>query len=276
MRSNTEELVFKAIFWIVAGLTIAILAVIVIDVLGQGLRSISVEFFTQNPRGMGTEGGIFSTIVSTVYLIVLSLAIATPIGVGAAVFLAEYKQRGRFLQLIHFTTESLAGIPSIIFGVFGFSFFVLFLKMGWSILSGSLTLALMILPTLVRTAEEAIVAVPNTYREGSIALGASKWQTIVRMVIPAAMPGIVTGMILAVGRAVGESAAVILTAGSALGVPRTLLDPGRSMAVHLYVLAVEGLSMERAYATAAVLIIAIALVNFSVNLFTARQRAQVK
>lgn len=276
MKPRTEEKIFKALLWLLAALVIIILVAIIGNVLKNGLGLIDLEFLLESPRQMGKEGGIYSSVISTILLVILALLFSTPLGIGAAIFLTEYKRKGRLLQLIRFTTESLAGIPSIIFGVFGFAFFVIFLGMGWSILSGSLTLALMILPTLVRTAEEAINAVPDPFREGSLALGATRWQTITGVVIPSALPGIITGIILSIGRAVGESAAVILTAGSALGIPRSLLCPGRSMAVHLYVLAVEGISMEKAYATGSVLIIAIILVNFLANLFTTRQRARVR
>ena len=272
---KSEEIFFKACFWIIAFITVGILLVIIGDVLIKGLKFIDLEFLLENPRRMGKDGGIFSSIISTIYLISLSLLIATPIGVGASIFLVEYKKQGKFLKLIRFTTESLAGIPSIVYGIFGFGFFVIIMGMGWSILAGCLTLALMVLPIIIRTSEEAINAVPNPLREGSLALGASKWQTIVKVVIPYALPGIVTGVILSVGRAVGESAAVILTAGSALGIPKTIMDPGRSLAVHLYVLAVEGISMEKAYATGAFLILAVVLINVIANLLTARQRSRL-
>lgn len=275
MNPKLEEKMCKALLWLMASLMVFILFAIIGNILKNGLQFISLEFLLESPRRMGREGGIYSSIISTLYLILFSLLIATPIGVGSAIFLTEYKKKGKLLKLIRFTTESLAGIPSIIFGIFGFSFFVIFLKMGWSILSGGLTLALMILPTMVRTAEEAITAVPNPFREGSLALGATKWQTIVGVVIPSALPGIITGIILSIGRAVGESAALILTAGSALGIPASLFDPGRSMAVHLYILAVEGISMEKAYATGSVLVISIIIINLLANLFTARQRAKV-
>ncbi|RQD76835.1 MAG: phosphate ABC transporter permease PstA [Candidatus Syntrophonatronum acetioxidans] len=276
INPKMEEKVCKIFLWIMASLTLLILVAIIGNVLSRGLGFIDLEFLLETPRQMGREGGIIDSIISTFYLIIISLLIATPVGVGSAIFLTEYKKKGKLLRLIRFTTESLAGIPSIIFGIFGFAFFVIFCGMGWSILSGGLTLSLMILPTLVRTSEEAISSVPNSFREGSLAMGATRWQTISGVVIPSALPGIITGIILSTGRAVGESAAVILTAGSALGIPRTLFDPGRSMSVHLYVLAVEGISMEKAYATGAVLIMAIVLINLMANLFTARQRAKVR
>jgi phosphate transport system permease protein len=210
---------------------------------------------------MGRLGGIFPTIVGTLYLTVVALAIAAPFGVGAAIYLTEYAKRGRLTNVLRFGVESLAGVPSIIFGLFGFVAFVIFLGFGWSILSGGLTLALMILPTIIRTSEEAIKTVPRSYREGSLALGATQWQTIRKVVLPSALPGILTGLILGLGRAVGETAAVMLTAGSSLGMPVSIMDPVRTMSIHLYVLAVEGLSLEKAYATATVLIFVILLIN---------------
>lgn len=275
MSPKLEEKICKVFLWITAFLTVFILAAIIGNVLSHGLRLLSLDFLLESPRNMGREGGVFSSLIATFYLIALSLIITTPVGIGSAIFLTEYKKKGKFLKLIRFTTESLAGIPSIIFGIFGFAFFVIFLGMGWSILSGGLTLALMILPTMVRTAEESINSVPDSFREGSLALGATRWQTIVGVVVPSALPGIITGVILSIGRAVGESAAVILTAGSSLGVPKSLLDPGRSMSVHLYILAAEGISMENAYATGTVLIIAIVMINFAANYLTHHQRTKI-
>ncbi|MFO8059458.1 MAG: phosphate ABC transporter permease PstA [Bacillota bacterium] len=276
MHGRLEERFMKAVMWGAALLTATMVVLIIGNVLVNGLSHISTEFLLANPKNMGREGGIYSSIISTIYLVLVALALSTPLGVGAAIFLVEYKRRGRLLSLIRFTTECLAGIPSIIFGVFGFSFFVLFLGMGWSILSGALTLALMVLPIIVRTSEEALRAVPNAHREGSLALGATRAQTIFRVVLPTALPGILTGVVLSTGRAIGESAAVILTAGSALGVPSSLLAPGRALSVHLYVLAVEGISMERAYATGAVLIMAVVTINILMNRLSARQRLRVR
>ena len=264
-----EGRIVTLLLWIIAALIVAVLVLIVGDVLVNGVGQISWEFLTEVPRRMGKEGGIYSSIVSTVVLVLLALLIAAPLGVGAAIFLVEYRSEGPFLRLVRFTTECLAGIPSIIYGVFGYAFFVLYLNLGWSVLSGGLTLSLMVLPIIVRTSEEALIAIPLAYREGSLALGATRAQTVVRIVLPAALPGILTGVILSAGRAVGESAAVILTAGAALGIPRALGDPGRSMSVHLYLLSVEGVSMPRAYATGAVLIIAVMVVNLAANWLSA-------
>jgi phosphate transport system permease protein len=242
-----------------------VLIAIVGTVLINGVSHLSLEFLTQEPAEMGKEGGIFSIIVTTVYLALFSLVIAAPIGIFAAIFLTEYAKEGMLIRLIRFGTESLAGIPSIIFGLFGYVFFVVFLRFRYSIVSGGLTLTLMILPTIIRTAEEAIKMVPRSYREGSLALGATKWQTIYKVVMPAAIPGILTGVILGIGRVAGETAAVIYTAGSSLGLPNSIWRPGRTMAVHLYILASEGLSKSNMYATATVLIITVLIINFTAN-----------
>lgn len=241
--------------------TLAILVFIIIFVLGKGLPNISYSFLFSNPEDMGRAGGIFPTLIGTVILPALALVIATPLGVGTAIFLTEYTRESRITRVIRFGADCLAGIPSIIFGLFGFIFFVTTLQMGWSILSGSLTLAFMILPTIIRTSEEAIKAVPYSYREVSFSLGATRWQMVQRVVLPNALPGIVTGIMLSMGRSIGETAAVIFTAGSSLRIPSSFLDSVRTMSVHFYILAREGISNENAYGTAAVLVISILSIN---------------
>lgn len=258
------------LLWTTALLTIGCLVLIIFFILKEGLPSINWEFLTAYPERMGREGGIFPTIIASLYLTVVSLIIATPIGIGTAIFLTEYTREGAVTKMIRFATETLAGVPSIIFGLFGFAFLVTFLHLGFSILSGAITLALMLLPTIIRTAEEAIKTVPDSYREGSLALGATKWVTIVKVVVPAALPGIATGVILGVGRAIGETAAVWLTVGGALRLPISIMDSARPMTLHLYTLAAEGLSLPRAYATASVLIICIWIINTVANLLMAR------
>jgi phosphate transport system permease protein len=254
------------LLWLSALMTLGVLIVIVGYILMQGFHLISWKFLTTFPEDMGRAGGIFPFIVGTVYLTFLALLFAAPIGVGAAIYQVEYAKQGRFVRMLRFATENLAGVPSIIFGLFGFAFFVTFLKFKFSLLSGALTLALMILPTVIRTAEEALMAVPRSYREGSLALGATPWVTIYKVVLPAALPGIVTGIILGIGRAVGETAAVWLTAGGALNIPGSIMEPVRSMTLHLYILAAEGISLDRAFATATVLILGILLINTVANI----------
>jgi phosphate transport system permease protein len=261
MNPRVEQRAWTAVLWTMTAITVAVLVFIIVFILRKGLPTIDFGFLTENPVDMGKEGGIFSTIVGTVVLTVLAILIATPLGVGTAVFLTEYTWESPVTRIIRFGAECLAGIPSIIFGLFGFILFVTKLKFGWSILSGGLTLAFMILPTIIRTAEEAIKSVPPVLRTVSFSLGSTKWQTVTRVVLPSALPGIVTGVILSVGRSIGETAAVIFTAGSALRIPTSVFSSARTMSVHFYILAREGISMSRAYGTAAVLIIAILAVN---------------
>ncbi len=243
--------------------TLIVLVFIIAFVLAKGLPWVTWEFLTSAPQDMGKEGGILPTLVGTVLLPLLAIAIALPLGGGTAVYLTEYTRPTRFTRALRFGTDCLAGIPSIIFGLFGFIFFVVMLKMGWCLLSGALTLAIMILPTIIRTSEEAIRAVPNAYREVSFSLGATRWETVVKVVLPNALPGIVTGVMLGIGRSIGETAAVIFTAGSSLRMPMSVFDSVRTMSVHFYILAREGISTEKAYATAAVLIITVLLVNLT-------------
>jgi phosphate transport system permease protein len=258
---RAEQAVVGAVLWTLTALTVAVLIFIILFVLRKGLPVLSWDFLARNPVDMGKAGGIFSTIVGTLVLTAGAILIAMPLGVGSAIYLTEYTRGGPVTRIIRFGTECLAGIPSIIFGLFGFILFVTKLRFGWSILSGSLTLAFMILPTIIRTSEEAIKSVPPVYRTVSFSLGSTKWQTVTRVVLPSALPGIVTGVILSVGRSIGETAAVIFTAGSALRLPTSLFSSTRTMSVHFYILAREGISPANAYGTAAVLIIAILAVN---------------
>jgi phosphate transport system permease protein len=258
---RTGQAVARIVLWTLTIITVAILVFIIVFILRRGLPVLSLEFLTKNPVDMGKAGGIFPTIVGTVVLTAGAILIATPLGVGTAIYLTEYTWGGPLTRIIRFGAECLAGIPSIIFGLFGFILFVTKLKFGWSILSGSLTLAFMILPTIIRTSEEAIKSVPPVYRTVSFSLGSTKWQTVTRVVLPSALPGIVTGIILSMGRSIGETAVVIFTAGSALRLPTSIFSSSRTMSVHFYILAREGISMRNAYGTAAILIIAILGIN---------------
>jgi phosphate transport system permease protein len=272
------QVVAQVVLWAATAVTIAVLVFIIGFVLKRGLPHVSWAFLTEAPRESGREGGIFPLIVGTLQVTALAVLVATPLGLGTAIYLAEYTRGGRLMRIIHFGTESLAGVPSIIFGLFGFVFFVITLGFGWSILSGGLTLAFMILPTVIRTSEEAIKAVPFSYREVALSLGASRWETILKVVLPSAVPGIVTGVILSVGRAMEETAVVIFTAGSSLAhaIPKSIFDGTRTLAVHIYLLAREGISTEKAFATASVLILAIVVINMSaytiMNRFIRRYR----
>jgi phosphate transport system permease protein len=262
--------------WAAALATLIVLFLIIVHILVEGLPYASLEFLTGSPLRMGREGGIFPTIVGTLALTAVAVAIATPLGVGTAIYLTEYTREGPLTRLIRFGTESLAGVPSIIFGLFGFVFFVIALGLGWSILSGGLTLAAMIIPTIIRTSEESIRSVPQVYRDVSFSLGATRWQTVTRAVLPSALPGIATGIILGIGRSVGETAAVILTAGSALRMPTSPFSPTRTMAVHFYILAREGISLEMAYATGAVLVLTVLAINIVANEILGRLSAKAR
>ncbi|OGD24758.1 MAG: phosphate ABC transporter, permease protein PstA [Candidatus Aminicenantes bacterium RBG_13_59_9] len=257
------QAVARAWLWVLTAVTVFILFFIIFYILRKGLPVINSAFLTKNPEDMGKAGGIFSTIIGTIALTFMAILMATPLGVGTAIFLTEYTAQNRLTRIIRFGSECLAGIPSIIFGLFGFILFVTKLGFGWSILSGGLTLSFMILPTIIRTSEEALRAVPQCYREVSYSVGGTKWQTVTRVVLPSALPGIDTGVILSVGRSIGETAAVIFTAGSALRLPTSLFSSSRTMSVHFYILAREGISMSNAYGTAAVLIIAVLAINFA-------------
>jgi phosphate transport system permease protein len=225
--------------------------------------NLSINFLLEEPKAAGRVGGISSIILNTVYMIILTLLFSTPVGIAAAIYLIEYAKQGKMLDILRLGTETLAGIPSIIFGLFGFIVFVSTLHLGIGLLSGTLTITLMILPTIIRTSEEALKSVPRDYREGSLALGATKLQTIFKVVVPAAAPGILTGIILAIGRAVGETAALLFTMGFDYRLVKDFRSSARMLSVHLYQMVQEGISFNRAFATATVLIIIILIVNLA-------------
>ena len=270
LSARNSQALAKTVIWSAAFAVIGLLFFIIAYILIKGAPSLSVSFLTQDPSDMGRSGGIFSTIIGTLFVTAVAIVVATPLGVGTAFYLTEYTREGLVTRIIRFSAESLAGIPSIVYGLFGFIFFVINLKLGWSVLSGGLTLAVMILPTIIRTSEEAILTVPRMYREVSFSLGGTRWQTISGVVFRSALPGIATGVILGIGRSIAETAAVILTAGSSLRMPTSLFSPARTMAVHFYILAREGISLERAYGTAALMIILILLINIAANVLVNR------
>lgn len=208
------------------------------------------------------NASLMPALVNTISMTLLSLVIAVPLGIFAAIFLVEYAKRGnKFMSVIRLTTETLSGIPSIVYGLFGLLFFVNTLGWGFSLLAGAFTLAIMILPLIMRTTEEALKAVPDSFREGSFGLGAGKLRTVFRIVLPSAVPGILAGVILAVGRIVGETAALIYTAGTVANIPESVMGSGRTLAVHMYNLASEGLYMDQAYATAVILLLLVVGIN---------------
>ncbi|MCL2030903.1 MAG: phosphate ABC transporter permease PstA [Oscillospiraceae bacterium] len=276
MRINprTTGKIAKVLIWAAALSVLVVLVAIILYILFKGMPFINWRFLTDIPRSMGRSGGIAPAIAGTAMVSLVAIVIAVPFGIGTAFYLAEYTRGNAVTRIIRFSAESLAAIPSIVYGLFGFLFFVIYLDLGWSVLSGGLTLAFMILPTVIRTSEEAILTVPNTYREVSFSLGGTKWQTIRKAVFPSAIQGIANGVILSLGRCVAETAAVILTAGSALRMASSLFSPTRTMAVHFYYLAREGISMDNAYATAALLILLIFLINVVANAFVNRTMAK--
>ncbi|KOO03294.1 phosphate ABC transporter permease PstA [Vibrio nereis] len=269
-----KDKILNGFIWAAAGLTVGFLFWIIWYILSNGLQHVDWNFITDNYTRTGEEHGIFPMIVATIYMVVASIAVAAPLGIMTAIYLTEYAKVGsRLVKVIRFCTESLAGIPSIIFGLFGMTFFVAILGLGFSILSGALTLSILILPVIIRTTEEALMAVPQTYREGSYGLGASKIYTIWRLILPSAMPGILTSVILSIGRVIGESAPVFLTAGMVARIPDSLMDSGRTLTVHLYKLTTELFTVEewnQAYGTATVLIVVVLLINMVTKLIASR------
>jgi phosphate transport system permease protein len=263
LNPRTEERIAKVVLWLFAGTAVALLAGIVGYVVFKGIRVINFGFLLGKPKSMGREGGVFPFIVSSVYITVISLLVSIPLGLGSAIYLTEYTREGRMTKIIRFGIDCLAGVPSIVLGLFGFTFFVKFMGFSWSILSGGLTVSLMILPFIIRSSEEAIRAVPDSYREVTFAAGATRWQCVTRVVLPCALPGVVTGIILAIGKCVGETASVIFTAGTSLRTPLSVLDSGRTLAIHFYLLVRETGANDMAYGSAATLLISILAINFT-------------
>ena len=219
---------------------------IILYIIFNGISAISWEFITKPPTDAMTKGGIMPAILGTIYLTIGAIAIGLPLGVASAIYLTEYAKQGRIIRLIKVGINCLAGVPSVVFGLFGLGFFVIFMKFGSSILSGSLTLGFLILPTIIGASEEALKAVPQTFREASLSLGVSKWQTIYRIVLPNALPGILTGSILGIGRAAGETAPIMFTAAAyfTAKLPGSIFDEVMALPYHIYVLATAGTNIE--------------------------------
>ena len=273
-RRKPLSLVMLLLVALAAVLSAAALVFIIVYVLVRGIPNLTPELFalTYNSDNVSCMPSIINTIVLTL----LTLLIAVPFGIGAAIYLAEYAKKGnKLVKVIRIMAETLAGIPSIVYGLFGMLFFVYALNLGYSLLAGAFTLAIMVLPTIMRTTEEALLTVPDSYREGSYGLGAGKLRTIVRIILPSAMPGILAGVILSVGRIVGETAALIYTYGSATGYATGLLNSGRSLAVHMYVLTNEGLHTDQAWGTAVVLLVLVFGIN-TLSAFIAKKLGNKK
>ncbi len=267
-----------SLFRVAALLNGAALAVILFFLFAKGWRAINWTFLTQPPTDSMTKGGIFPCIVGTLSLSIGAMVVALPVGVASAVFLHEYAVQGRLLRVIRLGINNLAGVPSVVFGLFGLAFFVVYLKFGTSILSGALTLAALTLPVIIGASEEALKAVPNTYREASLALGGTKWQTIYRVVLPAALPGVLTGAILGISRAAGETAPIMFTAAVFFSpeLPSSLFDEIMALPYHIYVLATAGTEIEATrplqYGTALVLITLVLGMNLLAILYRSRLR----
>ena len=260
--------VFRAAAYITTLVLVAIIAYVVIN----GLPHISLDFIFGWPQGVNAEGGIWPTIVSTVYVTALAMLICTPIAVLAAVYLAEYAKQGKVVELIRYAADALASVPSIVMGLFGYALFVEAMGLGLSMVSAALALALLMLPIVMRTTEEAMRAVPRYIRWGAYGLGATKWQVVSKIVLPSAFGRIATGIVLAIGRAIGETAVVLYTMGQAINLPISPLDSGRPMTVHLYLLANDGINMNAAYGTALLLMVIILAFNLFARFLSRKRR----
>ena len=255
------SLIVMLLVMLSAIMTFAVLIFLIVYVLAHGVPYLKPSIFSLHYTS--ENASLMPALINTVIMTLLSLLIAVPFGIFAAIFLVEYAKKGsRFVKLIRITAETLSGIPSIVYGLFGMLFFVTALHWGMSLLSGALTMVIMVLPLIMRTAEEALKSVPDSYREASFGLGAGKLRTIFTIVLPSAVPGILAGVILAIGRVIGETAALIYTAGTVAEVPKNLMGSGRTLALHMYVLSGEGLHMNQASATAVVILAFVLVINF--------------
>ena len=258
--ATTVSKVLGITVWLAAGVNVLSLISLIGYILAQGIPYLSWELFALEYTTQNVS--LFPALVDTLLMVAVALSLAAPIGIGTAIYFVEYaKKDNKFVSIMDMATDTLAGIPSVVYGLFGLLFFVIYLQMGYSLLAGACTVAIMILPVIIRTTEEALQAVPISYREGSYALGANKLRTVLVVVLPAAVPGILAGIILSIGRIMGETAALVYTAGTVAQLPEDLFSSGRSLAVHLYVLASEGLFVEQAFATAVVLVIITVIIN---------------
>ena len=273
-KSRVSDIVLYVLIYLSAILAVALLLLIIGYVFVKGAKEVSFHFLTTVTSVRKNTVGIAGNIVNTLYIIVITLLISTPIGVGTAIYLNEYAKPGKFVRLIEFTTETLSGIPSIIFGLFGMVFFGMKLGLGYSLLTGSLTLTLMVLPLITRNTQEALKTVPDSYRSGALGMGASKWYMIRTILLPSAMPGIITGIILAIGRIVGESAALLFTAGSGyllpkegIGLLNKILESGGTLTIQLYLSASKA-QYDTAFGIALVLLVIVFLINMLTKFIT--------
>ena len=282
MTRKCRDILTVSLIYLAAFITEIVLAVIIGYVFVRGFSAISLPFLTTVSSALKGTVGIAGNIVNTLYIVILTLLIAAPIGIGSAVWLNEYAGKNRLVRLIEFTTETLAGIPSVIFGLFGMVFFGTGMGFGYSILTGALTLTLMILPLITRNTQEALRSVPDAYRIGAIGMGATKWYMIRTILIPSAMPGIITGVILAAGRIAGESAALLFTAGSGyllprpgMGIIRKIMESGGTLTIQLY-LSIAKAQYDAAFGIAAVLLCIVLVINFLAKILTGRSDRALK
>lgn len=267
-RKRTSDVFVSGLINLSAAFSVILLAGIIAYVFVKGIRSVNLQFLTTVTSTLNKTVGVAGNIVNTLYIIVITLLIATPVGIGSAIYLNEYAKPGKLVRAIEFTTETLSGIPSIIFGMFGMMFFGTGLGLGYSILTGSLTLTLMVLPLITRNTQEALKTVPDSYRSGALGMGATKWYMIRTVLLPSAMPGIITGVILAIGRIVGESAALLFTAGSGYLLPKSgigflkkILESGGTLTIQLY-LSMAKAEYSTAFGIAAVLLVIVLVINW--------------
>lgn len=259
-KRSPMSLVLCILVWAAAAITLIALAFVVVYILVKGIPHLSPSLFEWEYNSDNVS--LMPALINTLLMTFISLLLAVPVGIGAAIFLTEYAKRGnKLVGLVRITAETLSGIPSVVYGLFGALFFVKFLGLGLSLISGALTLSIMILPLIMRTAEEALLAVPDSFREGSFGLGAGKLRTVFRVVLPSAVPGILSGVILGTGRIIGESAALIFTAGTVAQAAGSLFDSARTLSVHMYVISGEGLYIDQTYATAVVLLAVVIIIN---------------
>ena len=259
-KSKLQSVILRTLVYTAAFITFGVLICLIAYILIKGIPNLSLDLFSFEYNSENVS--LFPALINTVVMTALSLVIAVPLGVFSAIYLVEYAKRGnKIVGLIRLTAETLSGIPSIVYGLFGFLLFVTAFSWGYSLLAGAFTLVIIILPVIMRTTEEALKAVPDTFREGSFGLGAGKLRTVFKIVLPSAVPGILAGVVLSVGRIVGETAALIYTAGTVAQIPSGLFGSGRTLAVHMYALWSEGLNTNQSYATAVVLLIIVVILN---------------
>lgn len=272
-RTRIGDNVLKALIYLAAGVAIALLVGIMGYVFVRGLPQVSWQFLSTVQSSLKGTFGILGNIINTIYIIVITLIIAAPIGIGSAIYLNEYAKPGKLVRTIEFTTEILSGIPSIIFGLFGMVFFGMTLKLGYSVLTGSFTLTLMVLPLITRNTQEALKTVPDSYRSGALGIGATKWYMIRTILLPSAAPGILTGIILSIGRIVGESAALLFTAGSGFQLPKNLFgklfESSGTLTIQLY-LSMQKAKYDQAFGIAVVLLIIVLGINLLTRFLTNR------